>query len=136
LVFIQDEDDCSMQHTTLLGSDTNTLGPLQSFRCNRFGHTCTGGGADSNAMNTVGVKTGCVSNEASAYETKIADEIAFFKGLKADPANVIVAGIFGPPETTNGMGNGETVELRTPPGGGSAIPAVSHSCSYQGAMGT
>ncbi|HUS33657.1 MAG TPA: hypothetical protein VMZ53_34385 [Kofleriaceae bacterium] len=135
IIWIQDEDDCSMAHTTLLGSDTNTLGPLQSFRCNRFGHACTGGGADSNAMNSVGTKTGCTSNDNSAYLTKVSDYITYFKGLKSDPANVIVAGVMGPPETTNGMGMGENVELRTPPGGGQAIPAVSHSCTYQGANG-
>src|SRR5688572_14515095 len=31
LIFIQDEDDCSFSKSTILGSDTNTLGPLQSF---------------------------------------------------------------------------------------------------------
>ena len=136
LIFIQDEDDCSFAKSTLLGSDTGTLGPLQSFRCNRFGHVCTGGGADSNAMNNTGVKTGCSSNEGSQYLTKVGDYITFFKGLKSDPANVIVAGIMGPAESTNGQGRGETVELRTPPGGGSMIPAVAHSCSYTGANGT
>jgi hypothetical protein len=136
LIFIQDEDDCSMAHTTMLGGDTTSLGPLQSFRCNRFGHTCTGGGQDSTAMNTTGVKTGCTSNENSAYLAKIGDYVTFFKGLKSDPANVIVAGVLGPPEATNGQGMGETVELRTPPGGGNAIPAVAHSCTYQGANGT
>jgi hypothetical protein len=129
LIFIQDEDDCSMAHSTLLGSDTGTLGPLQSFRCNRFGHTCAMGGTNSNEMNTVGAKGGCESNEASQYLTKVADYVSFFKGIKSDPLNVIVAGIAGPTTPYE-------VELRTPPGGGTAIPAVAHSCSYQGANGT
>ena len=128
LVFIQDEDDCSISHSTILGSDTSTLGPLQSFRCNRFGHTCTSGGADSNAMNQVGPKGGCTSNDNSAYLTKVANYVSFFKGLKSAPENVIVAGIAGPTTPYE-------VELRTPPGGGTAIPAVAHSCTYNGANG-
>jgi len=128
LIFIQDEDDCSIAHSTILGSDTSTLGPLQSFRCNRFGHTCAQGGADSTAMNAVGPKGGCTSNENSQYLTKIGEYVTFFKGLKADPANVIVAAISGPTTPYE-------VELRTPPGGGTAIPAVAHSCTYNGANG-
>ncbi len=96
LVFIQDEDDCSISKAALLGTDTTTLGPLQSFRCNRFGHTCAQGGADSNAMNAVGPKGGCNSNDNSAYLTKVSNYVTFFKGLKTDPANVIVAAIAGP----------------------------------------
>lgn len=128
MIFIQDEDDCSFAHSTLLGSDTNTLGPLQSFRCNRFGHICAQGGADSNQMNQIGPKGGCTSNDQSAYLTKIDDYVTFFKGLKSDPANVIVAGIAGPTTPYE-------VELRTPPNGGTAIPAVAHSCTYNGATG-
>ncbi|HEY5945321.1 MAG TPA: hypothetical protein VIV40_07515, partial [Kofleriaceae bacterium] len=64
----------------------------------------------------------------SAYLTKVGDYVTFFKGLKADPANVIVAAISGPTTPYE-------VELRTPPGGGTAIPAVAHSCTYNGANG-
>ncbi|HEX5062284.1 MAG TPA: hypothetical protein VFV99_23095 [Kofleriaceae bacterium] len=128
LIFIQDEDDCSMNHATLVGSDTTTLGPLQSFRCNRFGHKCTTGGNNSTEMNAVGPKSGCASEESGTYLTKIGDYVTFFKGLKADPNNVIVAAISGPTTPYE-------VELRTPPGGGTAIPAVAHSCTYQGMNG-
>jgi hypothetical protein len=128
IIFLQDEDDCSFSTSAFLGSDTNTLGPLQSFRCNRFGHVCAQGGQDSNQMNQVGPKGGCTSNESSQYLPKVADYISFFKGLKSDPSNVIVAGIMGPPTPYE-------VELRTPPGGGTPIPAVAHSCSYDGASG-
>ncbi len=129
VIFIQDEDDCSFAHSTILGNDTNTLGPLQSFRCNRFGHICTTGGNNSTEMNNVGAKDGCSSNESSQYLTSVGDYVSFFKGFKSDPLNVIMAGIAGPTKPYE-------VELRTPPGGGSAIPAVAHSCSYQGANGT
>jgi hypothetical protein len=128
LIFIQDEDDCSMAHSTLLGSDTNALGPLQSFRCNRFGHVCTSGGNNPTEMNNTGPKGGCTSDPNSAYLTNIDDYVSFFKGLKSDPLNVIVAAIAGPTTPYE-------VELRVPPGptGGTPIPAVAHSCSYIGA---
>src|SRR5690606_13334754 len=67
LIFIQDEDDCSIAHSTLLGGDLNTLGPLQSFRCNRFGHVCATGGTNPTEMNMVGPKGGCASNENGQY---------------------------------------------------------------------
>ncbi|MEO8553852.1 MAG: hypothetical protein ABI678_27955, partial [Kofleriaceae bacterium] len=96
VIFIADEDDCSMEHTTLLTSDTTQLGPLQSFRCTRYGITCDTGGTDANTMNQVGPKGACHSNEQSQYLTKIADYVTFFKGLKPDdPTRVIMAGIMG-----------------------------------------
>ncbi|HEU4612575.1 MAG TPA: hypothetical protein VFS15_10880 [Kofleriaceae bacterium] len=128
LIFIQDEDDCSMAHSSLLGSDTTTLGPLQSFRCNRFGHVCAQGGQNSDQMNQTGPKGECASNENSAYLTKVGDYVDYFKSLKSDPANVIVAGIAGPTTPYE-------VELRAPPNGGTAIPQVAHSCTYNGASG-
>lgn len=127
MIFVQDEDDCSFAHSTLLGPDSATLGPLQSFRCNRFGHVCSQGGADQAAMNTPGAKSGCTSNESSPYLTRVGDYAAFFKGLKSDPDDVIVGVIGGPPTPY-------AVELRTPPGGGTAVPAVAH-CEYLGGTG-
>jgi hypothetical protein len=49
--------------------------------------------------------------------------VDFLRGLKSDPNSVIVALIGGPniPVAT---------ELRPPPNGGTAVPALAHSCSY------
>jgi hypothetical protein len=122
MVFVGDEDDCSFAHSALLGPESATLGPLQSFRCNRFGHVCTEGGQDEAAMNTPGVKSGCTSNESSPYLTRIGDYATFFKGLKANPRDVVLGAIVGPASPY-------AVELRTPPGGGTPISAVAHACS-------
>lgn len=129
IIIVGDEDDCSMAHSTLIGPDTNTLGPLQSFRCTRFGVICDQGGADPSAMNVVGPKGSCHSNESGQYLTKIADYVTFFKGLKSDPNSVIVADIGGPPTPV-------TTELRAPTGGGSPIPALAHSCTYVDSSGS
>ncbi len=123
LIIVGDEDDCSMEHASLLGSDTATLGPLQSFRCTRFGVTCDQGGTTSDEMNQVGPKGACHSNNSKQFLTAIPDYITFFKGLKTDPSQVIVADIGAPPTPVE-------TELRPPPGGGTAIPALAHSCTY------
>ncbi|MBA3539357.1 MAG: VWA domain-containing protein [Deltaproteobacteria bacterium] len=128
IIFIADEDDCSIKDGGLLGPESPALGPLQSFRCNRYGHICDQGGADPTAMNQVGAKGQCHPADNSQYLTKVSEYVTYFKGLKADPDSVIVAGIMG---TTTPY----SVELRSPPGGGTAQPAVAHSCSYTGANG-
>jgi len=127
IIFLADEDDCSMQHSTLLSGDTATLGPLQSFRCTRFGIRCDQGGGDANAMNQVGPKGMCHSAEDGAYLTKIADYVSYFKSLKDDPNSVIVAGIAG-------VTSPFEVELRAPQGSTQQIPALTHSCTYTDAM--
>jgi hypothetical protein len=124
IVILADEDDCSMEHTTLLTSDTTQLGPLQSFRCTRYGITCDQGGTDQNAMNQVGPKGMCHSNESGEYLTKIADYATFFKGLKPDDSTkVIVGAIVGVPTPVE-------TELRAPSGSSTPIPALAHSCTY------
>ena len=112
----------------MFGIDTTILGPLQSFRCTRFGITCDVGGATTDAMNTVGSKSQCHSNEASAYLKPIATYETFFKSLKSDPNAVMLAALVGVEQPF-------AVELRTPPGGGDAQPAIAHSCTYAGANG-
>jgi hypothetical protein len=128
ILFVTDEDDCSFSHSTLLGSDTATLGPLQSFRCTRFGVTCDTAGMTPDQMNTVGVKSQCHSNEASQYLTRIGDYETFFKSLKANANNVMVTALAGPVTPF-------AVELRVPPGGGEPITALGHSCEYLGLNG-
>jgi hypothetical protein len=130
VVFIADEDDCSMQDAVgLLANENPTLGPQQSFRCTRFGVTCDDNGATPNAMNVTGPKGKCHPNEGSQYLTHIDDYVKFLKGLKDDPLKVIVAGIIGTSEPF-------AVELRAPPRMTTKVPALAHSCTYVGADGT
>lgn len=124
IVFLADEDDCSMSHSSLLADSTTTLGLRNSFRCTRFGITCDEGGADSTAMNQVGPKGSCHSNNGSPYLTKIDDYVSFFRSLKPDdPKKIVVAGIMG---TTTPF----EVEKRAPRPGDEPIPQLAHSCSY------
>ena len=129
VIALQDEDDCSFSHSTLLGSDVDTLGPLQSFRCTRFGVTCDDGGATSDDMATPGDKAKCHSNETSPFLAPIARYRDVLATIKPDPRDVVFAAIAGDPAPI-------TVENRTPPGGGVMTPAVAHSCSWQIDNGT
>lgn len=126
IIFVTDEDDCSLSTSALLAQTTATLGPRDSFRCTRFGITCDEGGADSRAMNQIGPKRSCHPDNRSPYLTHIDDYVAFFRSLKPDnPSRVVVAGIMGTPEPL-------AVELRASPlmTGEGPIPALAHSCSY------
>ncbi|MDB4962079.1 MAG: hypothetical protein JWP01_2078 [Myxococcales bacterium] len=126
VIFIADEDDCSMSHSSMLGPPSGALGTLQSFRCTRFGVTCDVGGASTDAMNQVGTKSTCHPNESSAYLEKVGAYVDFLKKLKTDPTKVIVAGIMGVSEPFQ-------VELRPPSGSATPEQALRPSCSYQGA---
>ena len=123
IIVLTDEDDCSASHTALFGTDTTTLGPLQSFRCTRFGVTCDQGGSTTDAMNQPGQKVACHDNTSGTYLTDVARYATYIKGLKSSPTSIVFGAIVGPPDPF-------AVELRTPPGGGSAIPALAHSCQY------
>ena len=123
IIFLTDEDDCSMSHSSLLDGSNTSLGTLQSFRCTRWGIICDQGGADPNAMNQVGPKGMCHSAENDTYLTKISDYVSYFKGLKSDPNNVIVAAIAG-------VTTPFEVEMRPPQGSTTPEPALAHSCSY------
>jgi hypothetical protein len=125
VVIITDEDDCSLRHSSLLARDETVLGALQSFRCTRFGIVCDEGGETPDAMNAVGPKGKCHPDDASPYLTKVSDHAAFLKGLKAEPDNIVVAGIMG---VTDPVG----VELRMVQGIPAPIPALDHSCTYIG----
>lgn len=104
VILITNEDDCSVPDDSDLIDPTQTTmaskyGPLWSWRCNEFGHLCNINGvlqtpARGPAMNL----QGCVSDDQPSNKlTYLSDEIAFFKGIKADPKQIFVAVIAGPP---------------------------------------
>jgi hypothetical protein len=129
VIFIADEDDCSMQDTSMLGPQSAALGAQQSFRCTRFGVLCDDGGATPDAMNVVGPKSQCHPNERSQFLTNVDGYVEFLKGLKPDdPGKVIVAGIMG---TSTPF----ATELRTPPRSNDKIEALAHACTYVGGDG-
>lgn len=127
VIFIADEDDCSMQSASLLAAgDTGPLGPLQSFRCTQFGVTCAVGGQTTDQMKALGVKDQCSPNDNSQYLAKVSGFVSYLKTLKTDPSKVIVAGI---------MGTTEPFAVETRQINGQNQVALAHSCTYQSPTG-
>jgi len=126
VIFIADEDDCSMTNGSLLAAGDTPLGPQQSFRCTRFGVTCAVGGATTDQMNNIGLKDQCGPNEASPYVAKVQGFVDYMKSLKSDPSKVIVAGI---------MGTTEPVAVETRLVNGSNQTVLAHSCTYASPTG-
>jgi hypothetical protein len=103
VVLVTNEDDCSVPDDSdlldpLQQHMSDPLGPFSAFRCNEFGHLCSINGAMQHPLRGANTNlTSCISDDtATGKETRIADEVSFLKGLKADPNQILVAAIAGP----------------------------------------
>ena len=123
IVILADEDDCSLKSSGLLAPDSAALGPLQSFRCFRFGVEC------KEDTNTIGPKSECIAATASSYIDELNPFIDAVLAAKSDERMLMTAAIVGDPTPV-------AVELRNPPGGGTAQPSLSHSCVIDAPTGT
>ncbi len=125
VVILSDEDDCSARHTTLFSPDSVALGPLQSFRCFRFGVECT-----PDTVNEVGTKSACQPRrDADALLDDVApyrDALLAVKGN--DERKVMLGAIVAP-------ANSIAVEERAQPGSGTLQNNLKHACAYTSAMG-
>jgi len=93
VVFIADEDDCSLAHKSLFEGSTD--GTEVNFRCTREGIECDG----NDDLSVVGPRTNCHPKPDSPYLNDVDLYVDYLKSLKADPErNVIVAGIVGDPD--------------------------------------
>lgn len=96
VIIVSDEDDCSVSDTAMFDtaqtSVSDPLGPLSSFRCFEFGVECS-----PDEPRTPGPKTACVPRSDSPYMPDVSEYVAFLRALKAEPTDVLVAGIIGNP---------------------------------------
>jgi hypothetical protein len=128
VILLTNEDDCSAPPDSTLFATTSTmvsdpLGPLASYRCNEYGHTCGGKPAPRQPANPPVDLTGmCVSTE-DGRELRVRDVAAALKSLKKDPSKVLVAAIAGPPAPY--IVNVGPAEVRTDP---NMWAYVEHSC--------
>jgi hypothetical protein len=131
VILITNEDDCSARGGAADGLfDMNqrtlntTLGPINSFRCNEFGHLCrtAGGPLQAPSRQAAASYQSCESNEESAYLSPVSELVSALRGLKGDPAKVFVAAIAGPPDPY-------VVHLNDPPIADTGPwPQIGHSC--------
>jgi hypothetical protein len=100
IVMLTDEDDCSAPpDSDLFDSSsmtlTDPLGPLQSYRCNEFGHLCGGKRPPRTPVGPTDLSGTCVSAEDGRL-LRVADVVTALKRLKPDPARVLVSAIAAP----------------------------------------
>lgn len=119
VIFIADEDDCSLKE----GQGQNFFGQpvindIQSYGCFKLSTICDDNGS---LMDQVGPRTGCKSNEASTTHEQIA-AFANFLRSKKDPELIIVGGI---------IGNDSPVAVTTRTRNNRQVPDVAPSCTYQ-----
>jgi hypothetical protein len=100
VILITNEDDCSAPPDSSLfdGSSqliSDPLGPLQSYRCNEFGHLCGGHPPPRTPVGPTDLTGTCTSAEDGRL-LRVSQVVAALKGLKANPSMVRVAAIAGP----------------------------------------
>jgi hypothetical protein len=153
IVLLSNEDDCSAPANTTLyslnggpQSQTNRLGPIANYRCNRYGHLCKDPQAanpdalvmppqtvpaDATGSPPSITLTDCVSNdECSGLLTPVQSFVAGIQALKADVSRIVVGAIVAPPEPYAVAWNPPPAP---PPGtAGELWPQVLHSCGASG----
>ena len=120
IVVLADEDDCSVLDPSFFSPDTATLGPLESFRCTRWGVTC------DQPLDSLGAKTNCRPATDSPYVSDVAPFVDAVTAVEPDPYHRAVFAIVGDPSPV-------AIEDRNI--GGSDQLALGHSCSYTDSSG-
>ncbi|HWO18211.1 MAG TPA: hypothetical protein VNO30_05525 [Kofleriaceae bacterium] len=115
VVFLTNDDDCSMARGAMLDPNNAALGPLSTFRCVEQGVICDGD-ADPRSP---GVRTNCRPREGSQFMVDVSEYTKFLQQYKADPRDVTVSAV---------VGARDPFEVRNV-----GVPWVAPSC--QGAVG-
>lgn len=114
VVFVTDEDDCSAQGSALFADQyadaCSQMGPITSYRCFEHGVRCH----DGKGSRAFGERRDCRPNEGSPYVESVSGFADFLKGLKQNPAQVIVAGIYGKPNQVTAIPDERITTYSTP----------------------
>jgi hypothetical protein len=131
LILVTNEDDDSAPPDSPL-FDTNSrsiadqYGPLQSYRANEYGHLCNGA-PPPRTMAASFPPGACVSAEDKGLLIPVHTIVSELNALKADPSQIFVAVIAGPPDPYN------VIMVPATPGtsdaqAGIPWPNIDHSC--------
>lgn len=114
VVFVTDEDDCSARDSALFADQyadaCSELGPITSYRCFEHGVRCH----DGKGSRAFGERRNCRPDESSPYVESVSGFAEFLKGLKRNPAQVIVAGIYGKPNQVTAIPDERITNFSTP----------------------
>ena len=94
VVFVTDEDDCSVADSILFDDSVpsvSVLGEMSSFRCFDYGVQCS-----PDNPRTAGAKTECQPRKDSPYMHGVSRYVDFLTNLKP-PGWVVVGGLYGNP---------------------------------------
>lgn len=91
IVFLTNEDDCSLARAALLDPNNAALGPMH-FRCTREAVVC------DEDITEPGRKTNCRPREGSELLVDVAEYTAFLAQYKPDPRDITVAAVAAPRE--------------------------------------
>jgi hypothetical protein len=114
VVFVTDEDDCSAVDSTLFSDSyadaCSELGAITSYRCFEHGVRCY----DGKGSRVFGERRNCRPDESSAYVDSVSDFAEFLKTRKQNPAQVVVAGIYGKPNQVTVIPDERVTTFSTP----------------------
>jgi len=124
VVFLTDEDDCSVEDSRMFTPDMFGENGTPKFRCFDQGVTCSG-----DDVRAEGDFTNCAAKEDSKFMPHVSEYARFLKDIKGgDESQVVVTGIFGQADLVNvAVGIDEQYEIAPACGGGTgdaAYPAV------------
>jgi hypothetical protein len=114
VVFVTDEDDCSAKSPALFydqqGDACSELGVITSYRCFEHGVECY----DGKGARAFGERRNCRPDESSPYVESVAGFAQYLKQLKSNPAQVVVAGIYGKPNGITAIRDDRITTYETP----------------------
>jgi hypothetical protein len=120
VVFLTQQDDCSLARGAMLDPANTALGPPFAFRCTEQGVIC-----DPDDPRRPGSHASCRPRDGSPFMVDVADYQRFLTQLKPDPRDVVVSAVAGPRTAFEVADVGVPALLPSCRGpGGSAMPAV------------